>query len=301
MSKPLSRLLRREQRAFLGRDRGGWEAHLTRVRGFLGEGLRAADPARPVLVLGAGSGLEVPWDLAPASTVGWDADPWSRVRTFLRHRRWAPWVFEDVTGGLVALEATIQRCLMEPWSRRRRDPGLAARRLAGLLPSLQPRPAALAAWIEARRPGVLLAANLMGQFGVLAEALVEATFAPASPWQADPEQPDPLAEALEGWTARTVSAFLEALASSGAELFLVHDRAVVFSGGRLALGPWTEAWDEQLQAEHLPLEARDALAGVDACAHLTRHGQTLLHVERWLWDLAPGQRHLVEAIRSRPG
>ncbi|MDE3033023.1 MAG: hypothetical protein KGI56_05115, partial [Acidobacteriota bacterium] len=268
MSKPLSRLLRREQRAFLARDRAGWMAHLARIRAFLGEGLAAADPGRPVLVLGAGSGLEVPWELAPASTVGWDAEPWSRLRTLLRHRRWVPWVFEDATGGLVELEATVRRAVMEPWSKRRRDPATAARRLAGLLPSLQPRPTALAAWIEAHRPGTLLAANLMGQFGVLAESLVEAAFAPASPWVGDPERPDPLAEALEAWTIRTVTAFLDTLAASDADLWLVHDRAVVFSGGPLALGPWVDPWTQQLQAEPGTLEARDALAGVDARAAL---------------------------------
>jgi hypothetical protein len=300
MSKSLSRLLRREQRAFLARDRAGWAMHLAKVRAFLGEGLQAADPARPVLVLGAGSGLEVPWALAPASTVGWDADPWSRLRTGLRHRRWPPWVFADATGGLADLETTVRRAVMEPWSKRRRDPSTAARRLAGLLPSLQPRPTALTAWIAAHRPGTILAANLMGQFGVLAESLVEAAFAPASPWVGDPERPDPLAEALEAWTARTVIAFLEALAGSGAKLWLVHDRAVVFSGGRLTLGGWTEAWSDQLQADQTPLEARDALAGVDVRAALARPGLEVLRAERWLWDLAPGQRHLVEALRARP-
>jgi hypothetical protein len=300
MSKPLSRLLRREQRAFLARDRTGWGAHLARVRAFLGEGLQAADPARPLLVLGAGSGLEVPWALAPASTVGWDADPWSRVRTCLRHRRWAPWVFEDATGGLAELEATVRRALAEPWSRRLRDPRAAARRLAGLLPSLRPHPAALEAWIAARRPGSILAANLMGQFGVGAEALVEALFHPASPWEVDPERPDPLAEALEAWTGRAVTAFLGALARSGADLWLVHDRAAIFSGGRLDLGPWADAWVDQLRTSAPPLEVRDALAGVDARTVLAGQGLALLHVERWLWDLAPGQRHLVEAILARP-
>ncbi|MFN7959400.1 MAG: hypothetical protein U0P46_13890 [Holophagaceae bacterium] len=70
MSKPLSRLLRREQWAFLARDRSAWGEHLGRVRGFLGEGLQAADPDRPVLILGAGPGLEVPWALAPPATTG---------------------------------------------------------------------------------------------------------------------------------------------------------------------------------------------------------------------------------------
>ncbi|HEX9010258.1 MAG TPA: hypothetical protein VF804_07820 [Holophagaceae bacterium] len=300
MSKPLSRLLRREQRAFLARDRAGWETHLARVRTFLGEGLQAADPTRPVLVLGAGTGLEVPWALAPPLAEGWDADPWSRARTWLRHLRWVPWTFEDVTGGLAELEATVRRALGEPWSQRRRDPRAAARRLAGLLPSLRPHPAALAAWIEEHRPGTILAANLMGQFGVVAEGLVEACFAPASPWEADPEREDPLAEALEGWTVEAVTAFLEALARSGAELWLVHDRAVVFSGGRLELGPWADAWADQLRTSAPPLEVRDALAGVDAKALLAGRGAVVGHAERWLWDLAPGQRHLVEAIRARP-
>ncbi len=300
MSKILSRLLRREQRAFLARDRAGWGAHLARVRTFLGEGLLAADPARPVLVLGAGSGLEVPWALAPPLTEGWDADPWSRVRTWRRHLRWAPWTFGDATGGLAELEVTVRRALGEPWSGRHRDPRTAALRLAGLLPSLHPHPEALEAWVEARRPGTILAANVMGQFGPVAEALVEAAFGKASPWEADPERPDPLAEALEAWTARAVTGFLEGLARSGADLWLVHDRAVVFSGGRLALGPWAEAWEDQLQASAPLLEVRDALAGVEARAVLADRGLAVVHTERWLWDLAPGQRHLVEAIRARP-
>lgn len=297
MSKPLSRLLRREQRAFLARDRRAWGDHLGRVRAFFGTGLRAADSERPVLVLGAGSGLEVPWALAPPLTEGWDAEPWSRVRTWCRHLRWAPWTFADVTGGLVDLEATLRRAQAEPWSDRHRAPRVAAQRLAGLLPSLHPRPLALEAWIAARRPGTILAANLMGQFGVVAEALVEAAFHPASPWEADPERPDPLAEALEAWTGRAVIAFLEVLAHSGADLWLVHDRAVVFGGGRLALGSWSDDWTVQLQTSDPPLEARDPLAGVDVVAHFTRAGCAMAPGERWLWDLAPDQRHLVEALR----
>ena len=168
MSKPLSRLLRREQWAFLARDRSAWGEHLERVRAFLGEGLQAADPARPVLILGAGSGLEIPWALAPRDTTGWDADPWSRAWTTLRHHRWAPWVFADLTGGLAELEATARRAARETWTGRGRDPEVAALRLAGLLPSLQPNPKSLRAWIEAHRPGTILVANVMGQFGVVA-------------------------------------------------------------------------------------------------------------------------------------
>src|ERR1035438_5896883 len=106
MSKPLSRLLRREQFAFLARDRSGWGDHLDRMHAFLGEGLQSADPTRPVLILGAGSGLEVPWALAPPDTTGWDGDPWSRIWTALRYHRWPPWVFGDLTGGMSELEAT---------------------------------------------------------------------------------------------------------------------------------------------------------------------------------------------------
>ena len=271
MSKPLSRLLRREQWAFLARDRSAWGEHLARVRAFLGEGLQAADPSRPVLILGAGSGLEVPWALAPPDTTGWDADPWSRARTALRHRRWAPWVFADLTGGLAELEATARRAARESWTGRRRDPEVAALRLAGLLPSLWPDPAPLRAWIAAHRPGTILVANVMGQFGVVAERLVE-------------------------------SAFLEVLAESGADLWLVHDRAVIFSGGGLELGPWEEVWGRQLTSEGAPIEASDALAGLELPPLLTAGGREVVRRERWLWPVAPGQRHLIEAlVARRPG
>jgi len=298
MSKPLSRLLRREQWAFLARDRSAWGEHLARARAFLGEGLAAADPARPVLILGAGSGLEIPWALAPPGTTGWDADPWSRVWTALRHRRWAPWVFADLTGGLAELEAAARRAARESWTGRRRDPDVAALRLAGLLPSLRPDPAPLRAWIDAHRPGTILVANVMGQFGVVAERLVEAAFL-RPPWEVDPDRPDPLATALEAWTGRALQAFLEVLADSGADLWLVHDRAVIFSVGGLELGPWDEAWSRQLGSRGAPIEAGDALAGLDVPPLLTTGGRELVHRERWIWPVAAGQRHLVEALAAR--
>ncbi len=298
MSKPLSRLLRREQWAFLARDRSAWGEHLARVRAFLGEGLQAADPSRPVLILGAGSGLEIPWALAPRDTTGWDADPWSRAWTALRHRRWAPWVFADLTGGLADLEVTARRAARESWTGRRRDPDVAALRLAGLLPSLHPKPAALRAWINAHRPGAILVANVMGQFGVVAERLVEGAFS-WPPWEADPERPDPLATALEAWMGRALRAFLGALAESGADLWLVHDRAVVFSGGALDLGPWAEAWTSQLVSKGAPLEASDPLAGLEVAPLLASNGYETLRRERWLWPVGVGQRHLVEAIVAR--
>ncbi|HJW44148.1 MAG TPA: hypothetical protein VJ463_06810 [Geothrix sp.] len=297
MSKPLARLLRREQVAYLGRDHRGWGEHLDRARAFLGEGLRAADPDRPVLILGAGPGLEVPWALAPPNTTGWDADPWSRVWTALRHRRWPPWIFQDLTGGLVDLEATARRAVAEPWSGRRRDPGAAARRLAGLIPGLKPEPAALRAWIAEHRPGTILSANVMGQFGVVAERLVEAAFG-RPPWEADPERLDPLAEALDAWLHRAISAYLTALADSGADLWLLHDRSVVFGGEPLVLGSWTDDWTRQLGGAGA-LEAADALAGVVVPPLLTGRGGRLARAERWLWPVASGQRHLVEALAVR--
>jgi len=297
MSKPLSRLLRQEQFALLARNRSGWVEHLEKARAFLGEGLQSADPARPVLVLGAGSGLEVPWELAPLNCTGWDADPWSRVWTALRHRHWAPWVFADLTGGLADLEATARRAVQEPWSGRRRDRETAANRLAGLLPSLHPDPAPLRAWITAQRPGTILAANVMGQFGVVAQRLVEACFG-APPWNPDPERVDPLAEAVEAWTRRAITAFLMVLRDSTADLWLVHDRAVVFSGGPLALGPWEQDWSRQLQGRE-GLEVSDPLAGLDVPMLLDVEANALARKERWLWPVAPGQRHLIEAVALR--
>jgi hypothetical protein len=295
MSKPLSRLLRREQLAFLSRDKAEWVDHLQRIRSFLGQGLQAADPSRPVLILGAGSGLEVPWDLAPKSTTGWDADPWSRAWTALRHHRWPPWVFEDLTGGLAALDAAARRAVAEPWSGHRRDRETAAKRLAGLLPFLGPEPLALRSWLMKHRPGTILAANVMGQFGVVAERVVEEAFG-FIPWDTDPERTDVLAEAMDAWTRRAISTFLAELSECGADLWLVHDRAVVFSGGSLTLGPWDDDWPQQLGGEGAPIEASDALAGVDVCRTLQGAGLTPVARERWLWPVATGQRHLVEAL-----
>lgn len=301
MAKPLHSLLRREQAAFLARDRAAWGDHLDRVRAFLGEGFQAADPGRPVLVLGAGSGLEVPWALAPPGSTGWDADPRSRVRTLLRHRRWLPWVVEDLTGGLADLAGAAHRAVGEPWSGRKRAPRAAALRLAGLLPSLQPEPRALQAWIDAHRPGTILAANVMGQFGAVAEGVLEGAFGKASPWTEDPEQPDPLAQALEAWTRRAVAAFLRTLALSQADLWLVHDRGVVFGDGPLELGPWTDPWTEQLRWSEATLEVSDPLAGLDVPRELAPAGLVPLRQDRWLWPLAPQQCHLVEAMAlARP-
>ncbi|MDR3673101.1 MAG: hypothetical protein P4L36_19810 [Holophaga sp.] len=294
MATPLAKDLAAEQRAFLGRNRALWADHLARARDFLGQGLGAADPAAPVLVLGAGSGLEVPWRLAPASTVGWDADPWSRVRTLLRHRRFPPWVFQDLTGGLDALAALAWRTARQPWSGRVRATGTAARRLAGLIGSLEPSPEPLRAWIREHRPGTILAANVMGQFGVVAQRIVERAFQGRLPWAEDPDLPDPLFDALQGWTARAVRAWMAALLDSGASLWLIHDRGVVFGDTPVTLGPMAADWIAQLRSGS-PLEVSDPLCGVDVVSEV--QGRILARHQRWLWPVAPGQTHIVEAMQ----
>lgn len=298
MKRPsLARDLAAEQQAFLGRDRARWGGHLDQARGFLGEGLRAADPRAPVLVLGAGSGLEVPWRLAPASAVGWDGDPWSRLRTWLRHGRFPPWVFGDLTGGLDALAALAWRTAREPWSGRIRATRAATRRLAGLAGDLEPRPGPLRAWIGEHRPGTILAANVMGQFGVVAQRTVERAFAGRHPWTPDPDLPDPLEEAIQAWTAKAVRAFLGALLDSGADLWLLHDRAVLFGDAPVALGPMEKDWTAQLRTDCV-LEASDALCGVDPLEE-TGSRDVSQHL-RWIWPVARGQTHVMEAMRIRP-
>ncbi len=292
MGGTFGHLLAREQRAFLGRDRRAWDGHLAQVRGFLGAGLARADRGRPAWVLGAGSGLEVPWSIAPPATAGWDADPWSRLRTFLRHRRWPRWVFADLTGAMAELDRLARRCAGETWGTRRARPLDRARtRLAGLLPSLDPDPRMLREHLSASAPGSVLSANVMGQFGAVAQRLLARHL---GAWWVDPFPPEDLAEALDAWVARTLRAHLRALADSGAELWLVYDRGVVHGGQNLALGPWAEPWPEQVGGRgHAELE--DPLAGVDPIGLLAATGRVLHRRERWLWPLAPGQTHLVEA------
>lgn len=292
----LKRLLAGEQRAFLRRSRTEWDAHLAHCRDFFGEALAQADPERPVLIVGAGTGLEVPWSLAPPQTVGWDADPWSRLGTALRHRRFPRWVFADVTGGFEALRATLQRALILPGDALRRRPAdLAARRLAGLLPSLQPDAASLRGWLRNQQPGTILVANVLGQLGAVAERLIEEAFRPASPWVADPEQPDPLLEATEAWTRRAVQAVTGAVAESGASAWMIHDRAVMHGSqtNTLSLGPFEDPWPRQLQSP-APLEASDPLLGLDLRTYFP--DRRVMKAQRWLWPVGPGQLHLMEAL-----
>ena len=95
-----------------------------------------------------------------------------------------------------------------------------------------------------------------------------------------------------------MQAFLEVLRESDADLWLVHDRAVVFSGGSLRLSPWEDAWTRQVHAESGTIEASDALAGVDVLAALEAPVRALTRKDRWLWPVAAGQRHLIEVIVS---
>jgi len=287
---PIATTLAREQRAFLRRRHAEWEPHLVKVRAFLGQGLTQADPERPVLILGAGSGLEIPWHLAPKDTTGWDLDPWSRLRTALRHRRWAPWVFEDLAGGFDALAETVARSRrFGPWARVK--PEAAKARLTGLLKDLQPDPEALRSWIQQHQPGTILAANVLGQFHALARRIVAQGLG-SEPWEADPERPDPLAEAVEAWVQRAAGAVLEVLAQSGAHLRLVHDRAVFTAGTVPTLGAFTPRWQDQVQGTAW-LEVEDPLPELDV---LERIGMTPMEAQRWIWRLAEDQVHLVEAL-----
>jgi hypothetical protein len=294
----LGRLLAREQRAYLRRDRRDWSEHLTKARDFFGEGLREADPERPVLILGAGTGLEIPWKLAPRRTTGWDADPWSRLGTALRHRRFPPWVFEDVTGGFQELGATLERAITLPGSLRRRPPERSARRLVGLIPFLRPGAGPLRRWLRSHEPGTILVANLLGQLGCMAERMVESAFLPACPWGQDPDLPDPLADALDAWTARSIQAVCQALLESGASLWLLHDRAVLHGDAPVYLGPLEDSWIQQLRGP-APLELSDPMPGLDLRQSFAARQES--RRDRWLWPVAPGQVHLMEALAYSGG
>jgi len=288
----LSKLLAREQRAFLHRSRGPWGPHLAKARAFFGEGLKGADSGRPVLILGAGSGLELPWGLAPKNTVGWDADPWSRWRTCLRHQRFPEWVFDDFTGGIAELEATARRTLMLPTGRSR-PTERALQRLAGLLPSLKPVPRSLTEWVALRRPGTIVVANVLGQIGSVAQRTLESTFGGAEAWAAHVEPTDPLAVEVEAWIRRVLEAFLKCLRESGAEVWMIHDRAVIWGHSSITLGPPRDPWLDQIQSQ-VALEVSDPLCGIDVRANFL--GKHELRFDRWLWPVGTGQLHMMEAL-----
>jgi hypothetical protein len=108
-----------------------------------------------------------------------------------------------------------------------------------------------------------------------------------------------LAEALAAWTARAITAFLQVLRESGADLWLVHDRAMLFGGGALALGPWEDAWVGQLLIDGQSIEVSDALAGVDVPALLAGRELGIAEKDRWIWPVTLGQRHIIEALEVR--
>jgi hypothetical protein len=202
-------------------------------------------------------------------------------------------VFDDVTGGFQELRATVGRAITLPGGDRRRSPERSARRLAGLLPFLQPGARPLRDWIQTHQPGTILVANVLGQLGCIAERLVEVAFRPALPWPLDPEVPDPLAEALDAWTVKAIGAVCEALHESGAALWLLHDRAVVHRDAPVALGPLEDPWTRQLHSE-VPLDVSDPLLGLDLRQNFSERRETSF--DRWLWPVAPGQLHLMEAL-----
>jgi hypothetical protein len=194
------------------------------------------------------------------------------------------------------LLATALRGARQPWSGRLRARDKARARAAGLLTSLEPRPEPLRAWIGAHRPGTILAANVMGQFGAGAQRAVEKAFRGMDPWIEDPEAEDPLDEAVRAWTFKAVRAFLEVLRESGADLWLCHDRGVMYGPGGVTLRPMTEPWHAQLMSP-FPLEVSDPLCGLDVLEAFP--GRRLERHQRWLWDLGPGQTHLIEALRVK--
>jgi len=288
----LSKCLAREQRAYLNRPRGAWGAHLVKARAFFGEALQAADPDLSVLILGAGSGLEIPWKLAPKHSVGWDADPWSRWRTCLRHQRFPDWIYDDLTGGIADLEATARRCLILPTGRHR-SAEQAVRRFAGLLPSLHPRPRALEAWVAGHRPSSILVANFLGQVGSVIQKILEAIFGGAALWAEYLETTEGLAEAVDAWIVRALEALLGCLRGSRAQVWMLHDRAVIWGNVALELGRLQDPWMRQLQAS-TSLEVSDPLCGIDVRGQFS--DRTELRFDRWLWPVGTGQLHMMEAL-----
>jgi hypothetical protein len=284
-------LLAKEQRAFLRRSRRDWGAHLERARTFFGKALQAADPQRSVLILGAGSGLEIPWRLAGSHTAGWDADPWSRCRTFLRHGRFPEWIFEDFTGGLKALENTARRARTLPLERGSRTTERALLRFQGLLPSLHPDPQRLERWLEVNRPGTVLLANVLGQLGHVAQSTVETSLGLSD--SEDPDLLEPLWNALDDWVRRALEAVLGVLLVSGAELWMIHDRAVIWGEQSIQLGPLQDPWSAQLQSSR-SLEVHDPLCGLDIRQICSSREERVF--DRWIWPVSSGQVHLMEAL-----
>jgi hypothetical protein len=290
----LNRLLAREQISFIRRPRKHWGAHLALAREFIGSALKSADPARPTLILGAGPGLEIPWRLAPVNTFAWDAAPLSRLGTFIRHRRWPQWVFKDITSAFEGLDVVSRRVQIMEGRWALRPVYKAARRLAGLLPSVPHSPKALDAWIEEYCPGTIICANVLGQIKPLAYRIVELAFKPRNPWVDDQDLVDPLQDALEIWISKLLASILNSLRKSGSNLYLLHDKGVIHQDADIALGDWTDSWLEQLKTMEKNLDVSDPWSGVDVLTEL--NSLNCLAKNRWIWPVGPAQIHIVEAL-----
>jgi hypothetical protein len=290
----LKRLFAAEQISFLRRSRKHWGRHLGQAREFFGAALQNADPSRKALILGAGWGLEIPWRHAPKGTAGWDADPLSRLGTFLRHLRWAPWIFEDITGALKELNRVSRRVQMVEGTYIYRPAEVSAKRLAGLLPSVSPKLKPLENWLRDNEPSTIICANMLGQIKPVAYKIVEKAFGKRSPWIDDQDLEDPLQDALDAWSAKTAKAILAVLRTSGSNLCLLHDRGVIHQDTDLALGEWADPWTKQLRSSDSSLEASDPMPGVDVLEELK--ALNCLNKARWIWPLGPGQIHVVEAL-----
>jgi hypothetical protein len=152
--------------------------------------------------------------------------------------------------------------------------------------------------VEARRPGAIVAANVLGQLGPVGQALIQRAFRPVNPFELPDEATDVLAEALDLWTAAAVRAVLQVLAESGAEVCLLHDRGVAWGDAEpRPLGPWRDPWMAQLPLGHW--EVSDALGDVEVGASFEGTHEVRAR-ERWWWPVGPGQLHLVEAWRFAP-
>jgi hypothetical protein len=179
-----------------------------------------------------------------------------------------------------------------------RPPQAAAKRLAGLLPSVPAAPRALNKWIREHGPGTIICANVLGQLRPLAQRIIEKAFKPMSPWAADPDMRDSLQEALDEWIAKMLKSILDALKNSNSALCLLHDRAVIHQDADIALGEWDDSWQGQLKTSERLLEASDPLSGVDFIEELG--GLPCRAKERWIWPLATRQMHIVEALAYGP-
>jgi hypothetical protein len=133
----------------------------------------------------------------------------------------------------------------------------------------------------------------------MAHRIVELAFKPRDPWVADPDLPDPLHEALDAWSAKLARAVLTVLGDSGSSLCLLHDRGVVHEDADISLGDWTDPWTKQLVTTKTSLDVSDPLPGVDVLEELA--ARQCVEKRRWVWPLAPGQIHVVEAISMRAG